>query len=172
MNFFSNVKADLNAAADNKITAIQVIKIILTPQFRTVFWFRIYSLLYKSILTKPLGYILFQRIKRVFLSDIGPSAQIGPVFVIVHLGSIVIGNQAVIGKNVTINSCVTIGEKNIRSGMPTLGDDISLGTGAKILGPISIPSHSIVGANSVVLSSFETAGIIVGSPAILKRKTI
>jgi serine acetyltransferase len=59
---------------------------------------------------KILGFIMYQRAKRLYHADISPSAIIGPGFQISHLGGIVIGGHVTIGSKVSINSCVTIGE--------------------------------------------------------------
>lgn len=124
----------------------------LNPEFRLVFWFRAYSSLYKGRL-KFLGLFLYQVIKRKYSSDIHPSATIGVPFKIGHHMNIVIGPKVVIGNGVYLFNGVTLGNKNVGEddAMPEVGDEVILGTGAKILGPVKVGSRSIVGANSLII---------------------
>ena len=90
---------------------------------------------------------------------------------------VVIGETSVIGDRVTIYQGATIGatgnEKQFKR-HPTLGDDIVVGSGAKILGPINIGNHCKIGANSVVLKDMPSYTTAVGIPAKIKynRKNI
>lgn len=92
----------------------------------------------------------------------------GPGLSIVHVGTIVVSPQAKIGKNCRIHVCTNIGRAYAKgnSGAPTLGDNIYIGPGAKIFGPIKLGNNIAIGANSVVNSSFEEGNCtIAGSPA-------
>ena len=139
-------------------------KNLFNAEYRAVLSFRIYSFIYRDI-SKILGYILYNRAKIKYGCDIAPTAQIGRDFKIAHIGGIVIGRNAVIGDECTINNNVTLGMKNATSdAMPTLGNGVYVSTGAKFLGGISIGNHCIIGANSVVLSPFKDNSVIVGIP--------
>lgn len=98
--------------------------------------------------------------------DIGCSAQIDEGFAIGHPVGIVITGEAIIGKNCTIMSNVTIGAKEGRNeGTPIIKDQVYIGTGAKILGKCIIEDNAIIGANAVVLKNTAANKKAVGVPA-------
>lgn len=99
--------------------------------------------------------------------EIHPGAQIGKGLFIDHGMGVVIGETAEIGDNVTIFHGVTLGgtgkEKNVKR-HPTVGDNVVIGAGAKILGPIKIGNNVKIGANSVVLKDVPPYATVVGIP--------
>ena len=98
--------------------------------------------------------------------DIGCSAQIDEGFAIGHPVGVVITGEAIIGKNCTIMSNVTIGAKEGRNeGTPIIKDQVYIGTGAKILGKCIIEDNAIIGANAVVLKNTAANKKAVGVPA-------
>ena len=101
--------------------------------------------------------------------DIHPGARIGRNLFIDH-GFTVIGETAEIGDNVTIYQCVTLGGTNPANGVggkrhPTLCDDVIVGSGAQILGPITVGRRARVGANAVVTRDVAEGAVMVGIPA-------
>ncbi len=85
---------------------------------------------------------------------------------IVHRGTIVVNNTATIGKNCRIQECVTIGATNGNVKSPTIGNNVFIGSGARIIGDIEIADDIAIGANAMVNKSFLTPGItIAGVPA-------
>ncbi len=103
--------------------------------------------------------------------DIHPGAQIGEGFFIDHGTGVVIGETAVIGKNVTLYQGVTLGGTGKDTGKrhPTLGDGVTVGAGAKVLGPINIGNHVKVGAGSIVLKDVPDQCTVVGNPGRIVR---
>ncbi|WP_138464818.1 serine O-acetyltransferase [Poseidonocella sp. HB161398] len=99
--------------------------------------------------------------------DIHPGAKIGPGFFIDHGAGVVIGETAEIGTNVTLYHGVTLGGVSWSPGKrhPTLGDNVMVGAGAKILGPITVGAGARVGANSVVVSEVPPEATVIGIPA-------
>lgn len=99
--------------------------------------------------------------------EIHPAAKIGEFFFIDHGMGVVIGETAVIGNRVTIYHGVTLGgvrsEKVKRH--PTIEDDVVIGTGAKLLGPIMVGKGARVGANAVVVKDVAPGDTVVGIPA-------
>lgn len=101
--------------------------------------------------------------------DIHPGAKIGKHLFIDH-GFTVIGETADIGDNVTLYQCVTLGGTDPANGVggkrhPTLCDDVIVGSGAQILGPITVHPRARVGANAVVTKEVPEGAVMVGIPA-------
>jgi serine O-acetyltransferase len=114
------------------------------------------------------------KLSEVFLGIyIGPHVQIGARCVIEHFGAIIIHSDVKIGDDVRIRQCVTIGNKSIDepNEVPTIGNNVDIGAGAKILGKIAIGDRTAIGANAVVLCDVPPDSVAVGVPArILPRK--
>jgi serine O-acetyltransferase len=98
--------------------------------------------------------------------EIHPAARIGRALFIDHGAGVVVGETAEIGENVTLYQGVTLGGTGFARGKrhPTLEDDVVLGSGAKLLGPIRVGRTSKVGANSVVISDVPANSTVVGNP--------
>jgi serine O-acetyltransferase len=145
----------------------QIYTFLFSSEYGAVFRYRIYNKLSKSKyrLVRITGYILWEKAKRKYGIDIHPVTNIGKGFQILHLGNIVIGGKVIVGDYVKVNSGVTLGEKHPGGGMPIVGNNVYIGTGAKLLGNIYIGDGSIIGANAVVTESFSDKSIIVGIPA-------
>lgn len=107
------------------------------------------------------------RLARIYGLSIPTRTRIGPGFYIGHYGGIVVNPDAVIGRNCNISHLVTIGQSNrgARAGVPTIGDDVYIGPGAKIIGRITIGDGAAIGANAVVLEDVPAGGVAVGVPA-------
>ena len=118
---------------------------------------------------------LISQISRFFTGiEIHPGAKIGRGLVIDHGMGVVIGETAEIGDNVLLYHGVTLGGTGKDKGKrhPTVGNNVVIGAGAKVLGPIYIGSNSKIGANSVVLNNVPEGATAVGIPAkiLLKLK--
>jgi len=92
---------------------------------------------------------------------------------IYHGYGLVVHSSAKLGSNVILRHNVTIGEKNTDGDVaPAIGDDVDIGAGAILLGPIKVGNGAVVGAGSVVLIDVPDGGVAVGNPArLLKRET-
>ncbi len=99
--------------------------------------------------------------------EIHPGATIGKALFIDHGMGVVVGETAIIGDYVTIYQGVTLGGTGKDTGKrhPTIGDRVTIGAGAKILGPIHIAAGTKIGAGSVVLTDTRTESTAVGVPA-------
>ena len=99
--------------------------------------------------------------------EIHPAAKIGRRFFIDHGMGVVIGETAEVGDDVLLFHGVTLGGTTFSKGKrhPTLGNNVTVGAGAKILGPIILGDDVKVGANAVVLKNVEKASTVVGIPA-------
>ena len=105
--------------------------------------------------------------------DIHPGAEIGHGFFIDHGTGVVIGETAVIGDQVTLYQGVTLGGTGKETGKrhPTLGSNVTVGAGAKVLGPITIGDHVKIGAGAVVLKSVPANCTVVGNPGRVVRRS-
>ena len=104
--------------------------------------------------------------------EIHPGAQIGRNLFIDHGMGVVIGETAIIGDNVLLYQGVTLGGTGKETGKrhPTLGDNIVVGAGARILGNITIGNNSYIGANAVVLKSIPPNATVVGVPGHVTKQ--
>ena len=118
----------------------------------------------------PLAPVLCDVVSRaLFRVQIGDRVIIGSGLMLTH-GNVVIDGRTKIGSNCQINPWVTIGLSNSRKiGFsvqgPTIGDNVHIGTGAKVLGPITIGDHARIGANAVVVHDVPANTTVVGMPA-------
>jgi serine O-acetyltransferase len=98
--------------------------------------------------------------------EIHPAARIGHGLFIDHGSGVVIGETAVIGENVTMYQGVTLGGTGMASGKrhPTVEDNVTIGSGAKLLGPITVGHGAKVGANTVVITDVPPNTTVVGNP--------
>ncbi len=106
--------------------------------------------------------------------DLDARADIGPGLKIVHASDIVIGGGARAGRDLTLLNGTTLGQKDrgepFDGTWPVLGDEVTLGAGAKILGPVKIGDKARVGANSVVLKDAPAGAVVVGVPGRIVGK--
>jgi serine O-acetyltransferase len=100
-------------------------------------------------------------------SDIAWRAEIGEGLRLYHPTGVVVGPNVVVGAHCTLMQQVTLGHD--RGGSPRLGDHVSIGPGACVLGPIEIGSGARVGANSVVTKSVPPGAIAFGNPATIRQ---
>jgi serine O-acetyltransferase len=98
--------------------------------------------------------------------EIHPAARIGADFFVDHGSGVVIGETAEIGDRVTLYQGVTLGGTGFARGKrhPTLEDDVTVGSGAKLLGPITVGHGAKVGANTVVIEDVPPRSTVVGNP--------
>jgi serine O-acetyltransferase len=105
--------------------------------------------------------------------EIHPGATIGRRFFIDHGMGVVIGETAEIGDDVMLYHGVTLGGRSLEHGKrhPTVGDRVTVGAGAKVLGPVLIGADSAVGANAVVTHDVPPESIATGIPAVVRPRS-
>lgn len=143
-------------------------EVLLYPGLWAVFWHRVAHWFFEADLFFIARFVNHTA-RFVTGIDIHPGAKIGRHLFIDH-GFTVIGETAEIGNNVTIYQCVTLGGTNPANGVPgkrhpTLEDNVIVGSGAQILGPITIGQRARVGANAVVTEDVPEGATMVGVKA-------
>lgn len=143
-------------------------EVLLYPGVWALFWHKVAHRLFRAQLFFLAR--LVNHMSRMFTAiDIHPGATIGRNLFIDH-GFTVIGETAVIGDNVTIYQCVTLGGTNPTNGKagkrhPTLEDNVIIGSGAQILGPVTVARRARVGAAAVVTEDVPEGATMVGLKA-------
>lgn len=125
---------------------------------------KFFSLLYR---------IAFKFIQIVTGIELPCEAQIGRNFVIDHFGGIIISGYAKFGDNCRIRNGVVVGLRRVDEPCaPTIGNNVDIGAGAKVLGPVSIGNNVVIGANAVVICDVPDDSIAIGVPAVIKSRTV
>ena len=170
---FDTIKEEIQVVFERDPAARSTLETIFTcPGFQAILFHRMNHWLWKKKL-----YLLARITAHIarFLTgiEIHPAAIIGQRFFIDHGMGIVIGETSEIGDNCSIYHGVTLGGTTWSKGKrhPTLEDDVVIGAGAKILGPITIGQGSRVGCNAVVVNDTPPGSTVVGVPGhvIVKR---
>jgi serine O-acetyltransferase len=163
---FARMKSDIDAVFDRDPAARSILEVILCyPGLHAIWFNRLAHWFWTN------GFCLVGRfishLGRFFTGvEIHPGATLGRGLFIDHGMGVVIGETAEIGENVTIYHGVTLGgvslEKKKRH--PTIGDNVVIGSGAKILGPFTVGNDSKIGSNSVVVKEVPPNSTVVGIP--------
>jgi serine O-acetyltransferase len=169
MNLFQNIRDDL-ATYEGKWSSQGFWAMLVYRFGRWRYTIR------NSIVRKPfsLCYKLLYKIVQILTGiELPCEVPVGRNFRIDHFGDIIISGYASFGDNCIIRNGVTIGLKNIsEKTAPCLGNNISIGAGAKILGNITIGNNVDIGANAVVIASVPDNSIAIGIPAkIITKKS-
>ncbi len=175
MGIFGILKADMQAVFERDPAARGYLEVILTyPGFHAIVFHRLAHLLWQWKI--PLLPRLLSHINRFLTGiEIHPAAKIGHRFFIDHGMGVVIGETTEIGDDCLLYQGVTLGGTGKDKGKrhPTLGNNVVVGAGAKVLGPIRIGNYVKIGANSVVLKSVPDNSIVVGVPGkVIKKKLL
>lgn len=150
------------------------LEVLLYPCFWAVFWYRIAHKLYKKkhfFLARWIS----QRAARKTGIEIHPGAKIGKGFFIDHGHGVIIGETSEIGDNVTLYQGVTLGGTGKEQGKrhPTVGNNVMISAGAKVLGSFKIGDNSKIGAGAVVLKPVPPNSTVVGVPGrVVKRDNV
>lgn len=169
---FSRLRYDLQSIKNRDPAARSKAEIFfLYSGLHAVLWYRWSHFFYKCHL-KFIARI-FSQLGRFFTGiEIHPGAKIGKGLFIDHGSGVVIGETTVIGDDCTIYQGATLGGTGKEKGKrhPTLGNNVLVGSGAKILGPFKVGDNSRIAANAVVLDEVPPDSTAVGVPARIVRK--
>lgn len=163
----SRIREDLSAARLRDPAARGSLEIaLLYPGLHAIWAHRVWHALWRRGLRFPAR--AGSQITRWLTGiEIHPGAQIGRRFFIDHGMGVVIGETAEVGDDVMLYHGVTLGGRQREGGKrhPTIGDGVAVGAGAKVLGPIHIGAHTVIGANAVVTKDAPADSVLVGVPA-------
>lgn len=164
---FSYLYYDIKAILERDPAARNALEVFLMyPSVHALFWHRVAHALFK-IKLKFLARLISQVVRLLTGIEIHPGAKIGRGVMIDHGMGVVIGETAEVGDNCTIYQCVTLGGtgKDVGKRHPTIGNNVMIGSGAKVLGPFKVGDNSKIAANAVVLNEVPPNSTCVGVPA-------
>ena len=169
---FNRLRYDIRAIRERDPAARSGLEVfLLYSGLHAVIWYRIAHWFFKHHLFF-IARLLSQTAKWLTGIEIHPGATIGKGLLIDHGSGVVIGETAEIGDNCTIYQGVTLGGTGKDKGKrhQTLGDNVMVGSGAKILGPFKVGDNSKIAANAVVLEEIPENCTAVGVPARIVRR--
>ncbi len=169
---FETIRADLNAVRQRDPASRSLLEAaLLYSGFHAVFWYRVAHRLHRRRLFF-LSRLISQTARFFTGIEIHPGATIGKGLFIDHGSGVVIGETAILGENCTLYQGVTLGGTGKDKGKrhPTLGNNVLVGAGAKVLGPFTIGDNAKIAANAVVLDAVGANSTAAGVPARVVRK--
>ncbi|MBE7020456.1 MAG: serine O-acetyltransferase [Ruminococcaceae bacterium] len=164
---FDYLRADIKAVRERDPAARSSLEVFfLYPSIAALFWHRVAHRLY-NIKLMFLSRMISQLARFFTGIEIHPGAKIGKGCFIDHGMGVIIGETAEVGENCTIYQGVTLGGtgKDVGKRHPTLGNNVMVGSGAKVLGPFKVGDNSKIAANAVVLNPVPPNSTCVGVPA-------
>ncbi|WP_048554384.1 serine O-acetyltransferase EpsC, partial [Nostocoides japonicum] len=164
-------REDVAAAVDRDPAATSGRELVLTsPGLHAIWAYRVLHVMFGRPGLRLLARILAQVVRAATGVEIHPGATIGRRFFIDHGMGVVIGETAEIGDDVMLYHGVTLGGRSLArvKRHPTLGSRVTVGAGAKILGPIEIGDDVQIGANSVVVRDVPAGAVATGIPAVVR----
>lgn len=174
MGFIKRIKEEIRIVKERDPAIHSPMEVFLYPSFKVMLHYRIAHKLY---LRKHyfLARWISQRAVRKTGIEIHPGATIGKGFFIDHGNGVIIGETAEIGDNVTLFQGVTLGGTGKEHGKrhPTIGNNVMVSAGAKVLGSFTVGDNSKIGAGSVVLEEVPPNSTVVGVPGrVVKRNNV
>ena len=169
----SFIKEQIKIIKEKDPAISSTIEVFLYPCFKALIYYKIshYFYLKKHYI---IARYLSEKAKRKTGIEIHPGAVIGKGLFIDHGTGVVIGETAIIGDNVTMFHGVTLGGTGKEKGKrhPTIGNNVFIGSGAKLLGNITIGDNVKIGANAVVLKDIPSNTTVVGIPGKIVKKVL
>jgi serine O-acetyltransferase len=164
---FDNIRADFNA--HGRDAGAQGFWAMVVYRFgrwrygvRPALLRKLFSFIYK---------VLYKIVQIITGIELPCEAIVGRNFVIDHFGGIIVSGYARFGDNCRIRNGVVVGLRRVEEPVaPIIGNNVDIGAGAKLLGPIRIGDNSIIGANAVVIEDVPENSIAIGVPAVVKPR--
>lgn len=174
MGFFKHVREEFAVIQERDPAIKTPLEVLLYPSFRVMLKYRRAHKLYLKG-HYFLARLISQRAARKTGIEIHPGATIGKGLFIDHGSGVIIGETTVIGDNVTLYQGVTLGGNGKETGKrhPTIGDNVMISAGAKLIGSFTVGENSKIGAGSVVIREVPPNCTVVGVPGhIVKRNDV
>jgi len=174
MGLIKYIKEEMQIIKERDPAIKTPLEVFLYPSFKAIIHYRIAHWLYKRK-RYFLARWISQRAVRKTGIEIHPGAKIGKGLFIDHGHGVVIGETAIIGDNVTLYQGVTLGGTGKEQGKrhPTVGNNVMISAGAKVLGSFTIGENSKIGAGSVVLQEVPPNSTVVGVPGrVVKQNNV
>ncbi|MDO5618266.1 serine O-acetyltransferase EpsC [Kocuria sp.] len=174
MSFLGRLREDLDTARNHDPAARTDLEVALNYSGMHAIWLhRISHRLWGNDRTRGAARTVSQLGRFLTGVEIHPGAQIGRRFFIDHGMGVVIGETAEIGDDVMLYQGVTLGGTSLAAVKrhPTIGDGVTVGAGAKVLGDIQIGAGSAVGANAVVVKDVPQESVVTGIPGKARPRT-
>lgn len=171
MGFIKNIKEEIEIIRERDPAIHSSMEVFLYPSFKVMLHYRLAHKLYLKKHYFLARYISQRGVRKTGI-EIHPGAQIGKGFFIDHGNGVIIGETTIIGDNVTLYQGVTLGGTGKEHGKrhPTVGNNVMISAGAKVLGSFKIGDNSKIGAGSVVLSEVPENSTVVGVPGRVVRR--
>lgn len=174
MGIIKHIKEEFKVIKERDPAIKSPMEVLLYPTFHVMLSYRRAHRLYEK------GHffwarLISQRARKKTGIEIHPGATIGKGFFIDHGSGVIIGETAIIGDNVTLYQGVTLGGTGKETGKrhPTIGDNVMISAGAKIIGSFTVGENSKIGAGSVVIEEVPPNCTVVGVPGrIVKRDNV
>ena len=168
----SRIVDDLDAAIERDPAATSRADVLLnSPGLHAIWAYRLaHRLWLRGGLAKPAARVLMTVVRSITGVEIHPGAVIGARFFIDHGMGVVIGETAEVGDDVMLYHGVTLGGRSLQrvKRHPTVGSRVTIGAGARILGPVYVGDDVQIGANSVVVKDVPSGAIATGIPATIR----
>lgn len=171
MGLISHIREEIKVIRERDPAIHSNMEVFLYPSFKVMIYYRLAHKLYLKQHYFWARWVSQKGVRKTGI-EIHPGAQIGKGFFIDHGNGVIIGETAVIGDNVTLYQGVTLGGTGKEQGKrhPTVGNNVMISTGAKVLGSFKIGDNSKIGAGSVVLEEVPPNSTVVGVPGrVVKR---
>lgn len=171
MGFLKRVREEIRVIRERDPAIHSAMEVFLYPSFKVMMHYRIAHRLYLEGHYFLARWVSQRGVRKTGI-EIHPGAQIGDCFFIDHGNGVIIGETAIIGNHVTLYQGVTLGGTGKEHGKrhPTVGDNVMICAGAKVLGSFTIGENSKIGAGSVVLAEVPPNSTVVGVPGrVVKR---
>lgn len=173
----ATIMADLRAPIDPRNRSglrywLQVFgRAALTPATHCIVMYRLSSVLYQNRLTRPFAFLLRSLSIVWGGTEIHPAAKIGPGLFLNHSQMVLIGEGVTMGSHVRLSHGVSIGgdvgrgAPEAAAGWPVIGDGVTVGLHAIVMGPVTVGEHSVISAQALVVRDVPAHAVVAGSPA-------
>lgn len=171
MGLIKNIREEIRIVRERDPAIHSAMEVFLYPSFKVMMHYRLAHKLYLSGHYFWARYVSQRAVRKTGI-EIHPGAQIGKGLFIDHGHGVIIGETTIIGDNCTLYQGVTLGGTGKEHGKrhPTIGNNVMISAGAKVLGSFTIGDNSKIGAGSVVLSEVPPNSTVVGVPGRVVRR--